>query len=125
VRAAFAAKGAEGIALVSDAMPSVGSNATQFQLMGRRILLRDGKLTSEDGTLAGAHLHMAVAVRNAVTLAGISLEDALRAATLTPARFLGIDGELGAIAPGAHADVVALSNELEVLSVWADGERVS
>jgi N-acetylglucosamine-6-phosphate deacetylase len=125
VRAAFAAKGADGIALVSDAMPSVGSSETQFELMGRTISLRDGKLTSDDGTLAGAHLHMAAGVKKAVMLAGIALEDALHAATLTPARFLGLGGERGAIAPGAHADVVALSSDLDVLSVWAAGQRVA
>ena len=124
LRAAFAAKGADAIALVSDAMPSVGSNETQFQLMDRTISLRDGKLTGDDGTLAGAHLDMATAVKNAVTLAGIPLEDALRAATLTPAKFLGLDKERGTIVPGAHADVVALSADLNVLSVWTDGERV-
>jgi len=68
---------------------------------------------------------MRAAVKNAVTLVGIALEDALRAATLTPARFLGVEGERGVIAPGAHADLVAFSNDLEVVSVWADGERVS
>jgi N-acetylglucosamine-6-phosphate deacetylase len=125
VRAAFAAKGADDIALVSDAMPSVGSSETQFQLMGRTISLRNGKLTSDDGTLAGAHLDIATAVKNAVTLAGIALEDALRAATLTSANFLGLDGDHGVVAPGAHADFVALSNDLHVLSVWAGGERVS
>lgn len=125
VRAAFAAKGAKGIALVSDAMPSVGSSETQFQLMGRTITLRDGKLTAEDGTLAGAHLDMATAVRNAVTRAGIPLDEALQSATFTPAKFLGIDSEHGVIASGARADLVALSIDLGVVSVWADGERVS
>jgi N-acetylglucosamine-6-phosphate deacetylase len=125
VRVAFAAKGAEGIALVSDAMPSVGSSEVQFELMGRTILLRDGKLTGEDGTLAGAHLDMAAAVRNAVTLAAISLDDALVSASLTPAKFLGVASERGAIASGAQADLVALSDELKVLSVWVGGERVS
>jgi N-acetylglucosamine-6-phosphate deacetylase len=106
-------------------MPSVGSAEAQFQLMDRTISLRDGKLTSDDGTLAGAHLDMAAAVRNAVTLAGIPVENALRAALLTPAKFLGIEKEHGVIAPGAHADLVVLSDELKVLSVWAGGERVS
>src|SRR5512141_2236199 len=50
----------------------------------------------EAGTLAGAHLDMASAVRNAVRLAQISLEDALRAASLTPAKFLAVDNERGA-----------------------------
>jgi N-acetylglucosamine-6-phosphate deacetylase len=124
VHAAFAAKGADGIALVSDAMPTVGSDITRFELMGRTIALSEGKLTAEDGTLAGAHLDMAGAVRNAVTLAHIPLDDALRAATLTPARFLGIERERGALVEGARADLVALGKSLDVLAVWVDGVRV-
>jgi N-acetylglucosamine-6-phosphate deacetylase len=124
IRAAFAAKSADGIVLVSDAMPTVGSDLTSFDLMGRSISLRDGKLTADDGTLAGAHLDMASAVRNAVTLANIPLEDALRSATLTPARFLGLEHERGALIPGARADFVALGTGLDVLSVWVDGVRV-
>lgn len=122
VRAAFAAKGADGIALVTDAMPTVGASTDHFQLMGRTITLKDGRLTSENGTLAGAHLDMASAVRNAVRLAGVPLEDALRAASLTPARFLGLDGERGIIRAGAYADLVALTPELEVIATWVEGD---
>jgi N-acetylglucosamine-6-phosphate deacetylase len=124
VRAAFAAKGADRIALVSDAMPTVGSAQREFDLMQRRIVLADGKLTTEEGTLAGAHLDMATAVRNAVTMAGIPLHDALRAAALTPAAFLGIEQKRGAFVPGAHADVVCLLPDLTVHSVWTGGELI-
>jgi N-acetylglucosamine-6-phosphate deacetylase len=124
IRAAFAAKGADGIALVSDAMPTVGADLDRFALLGRTVTLHNGKLTAEDGTIAGAHLDMASAVRTAVRLAGIPLDDALRAATLTPARFLGIENERGVLVPGAHADLVLLDAELAVVSVWAGGERV-
>lgn len=122
VRAAFSAKGADGIALVTDAMPTVGAQTDRFQLMGRTITLKDGRLTSENGTLAGAHLDMASAVRNAVRLAGVSLEDALRAASLTPARFLGLDHERGAIRAGAYADLVALTPDLSVIATWVEGD---
>jgi len=71
VRAAFAAKGADGIALVTDAMPTVGASMETFQLMSRTISLRNGRLATAEGTLAGAHLDLATAVRNAVTLCGI------------------------------------------------------
>lgn len=123
VRAAFAAKGAEGIALVTDAMPTVGARDTAFDLMGTRIALRNGKLVTEDGTLAGAHLDLASAVRNAVHLAGIPLESALTSASLTPARFLGLEAERGAILPGACADLVALTPDLRVAAVWVAGRR--
>ncbi len=121
VRAAFAAKGCDRIALVTDAMPTVGTSLTRFELMGRTIRLADGRLTTESGTLAGAHLDMASAVRNAVTLAAIPLEDALRAASLTPARFLGLDGERGALLPGGRADLVALTEDLKVIATWVAG----
>jgi N-acetylglucosamine-6-phosphate deacetylase len=122
VRAAFAAKGADRIALVTDAMPTVGASLDHFELVGRAIKLADGRLTTEEGTLAGAHLDMASAVRNAVMLANVPLEDALRAASLTPAQFLGVENERGAVIAGARADLVALTDKLTVAATWIDGE---
>jgi N-acetylglucosamine-6-phosphate deacetylase len=123
IRAAFSAKGFDRIALVTDAMPTVGASLDRFELVGRNIRLTDGRLTTEEGTLAGAHLDMASAVRNAVRLANIPLEDALRAASLTPARFLGFDNECGTLVPNARADLVALTQELQVVATWVDGSR--
>jgi len=121
VQAAFAAKGADGMALVTDAMPSVGARLDQFQLMGRPISLSEGRLSAQDGTLAGAHLDMASAVRNAVRLANLPLDDALRAASLTPAKFLGLERERGALVCDARADMVALTPDLEVIGTWVEG----
>jgi N-acetylglucosamine-6-phosphate deacetylase len=121
IRVAFAAKGADRIALVTDAMPTVGAALERFELMGRTITLTNGRLTTEEGTLAGAHLDMASAVRNAVRLAGLPLEQALRAASLTPARFLGLDKERGVLVAGARADLVALTADLNVVATWLDG----
>jgi N-acetylglucosamine-6-phosphate deacetylase len=107
--------------LVTDAMPTVGSTITQFHLTGRTVRLSEGKLSLEDGTLAGAHLDMASAVRNAVCSAGIQIEDALRAASLTPASFLGLGRERGRLMPGAFADLVALTEDFHVEAAWAAG----
>jgi N-acetylglucosamine-6-phosphate deacetylase len=60
-------------------------------------------------------------VRNAVTLAHLPLEDALRAAALTPARFLGLEHERGALVPGARADLVALTEDLRAAATWLGG----
>src|ERR1700736_2252611 len=122
-RAGFSAKDRSNIALVSDAMPTVGTAQTHFELMGRQIQLRYGRLVSENGTLAGAHLDLASAVKNAVTLVGISLDDALRAASLVPARFLGIEHHRGTLSAGVRADIVALTTNLDVLTTWIAGER--
>ena len=83
----------------------------------------EGCLRDADGILAGAHLDMASAVRNAVTLAEVELGDALRSASLTPARFLGLDHERGALFPGARADLVALSHALHPLATWIEGRE--
>ena len=122
-RAAFSAKDRSNMALVSDAMPTVGTEQDHFELMGREIQLRHGRLVSENGTLAGAHLELASAVKNAVTLVGISLDDALRAASLVPARFLGIEHHRGALTAGARADIVALTANLAVVATWMAGKR--
>jgi N-acetylglucosamine-6-phosphate deacetylase len=68
LRIAFQCKGRDRLALVTDAMPLVGTNDRQFMLLGKQITLREDRLTGPDGTLAGAHLTMIKAVRNAVSL---------------------------------------------------------
>lgn len=120
LRLAFAALGAERLALVSDAMPSLGSDQDRFMLQGREIRVADGRLTTEDGTLAGAHLDLASAVRNAVALMGASVEQALRMATRTPADYLGLH-DRGRLTPGARADIVALDAALRPVRVWVAG----
>ncbi|MCP8936971.1 N-acetylglucosamine-6-phosphate deacetylase [Alsobacter sp. SYSU M60028] len=122
LRAAFRAIGAERLMLVTDAMSSVGAATDRFMLMGREVRLAGGRLTTADGTLAGAHLTMAEAVRNAVAMMGASLPEALRMASRTPAEFLGLGGERGRVAPGMRADLVALGPDLDVLDSWVDGE---
>jgi N-acetylglucosamine-6-phosphate deacetylase len=117
LKAAFRAKGRERLMLVTDAMPLVGTDATSFQLQGRTIKLADKRLTDDAGTLAGAHLTMFDAVRNAVRMMDIPLEDALRMASTTPADFLGVGHARGRLAPGYRADLVAF-NDVSVVGTW-------
>ena len=87
--------------------------------------MRDGRLTTEAGTLAGAHLTMAAAVKVAVTQAGISMEDALRSASLTPARYLGLEKQRGTFRAGSRADIVAMNSACDVVATWIAGEEVN
>ena len=123
VRLAFAAKGADTLLLVSDAMATAASDCTDFILNGARIHLREGRLVNDAGTLAGAHLTMAAAVRNAVHQAGLPLAAVLRMATHTPARAIALP-DRGRIAPGCLADLVLLTPDLEVAAVWQHGRRL-
>ena len=107
--------------LVTDAMPPVGSPATSFILQGRTIQVVDGVCRDENGTLAGTGLDMATAVRNAVHLLGLSVAEAARMASEYPAAFLGLDQELGRIAPGYRANLVLLDDDLRVRRTWIEG----
>jgi len=122
-RAAFLAKTARKMILVSDAMATVGG-PPDMSLFGETVHLTDGALRTPAGTLAGAHLDLSKAVHNAVSLIGASKANALRMATLTPAQFLGVEVDRGRIAPGARADFVLLDESLNAESVWIAGERV-
>ena len=121
LRVALSAKGWQRMMLVTDAMPSVGSDLTSFEIDGNTITRRDGKLTRADGTIAGSDLDMASAVRNTVKRLGLPLEAALHMAARAPAEFLGLGGELGRIAPGYRASLVLLDDDLRVTETWIDG----
>jgi N-acetylglucosamine-6-phosphate deacetylase len=107
--------------LVTDAMPCVGTDLTTFTLQGKTITVRNGACFDERGRLAGSDLNMALAVRNAVTLLGVSLADASRMASRNPAEFLGLGDELGRIAPGYRADLVQMDSDFAVRRTWIGG----
>jgi N-acetylglucosamine-6-phosphate deacetylase len=123
LRAAFAAKGAERLMLVTDAMSTVGSALTSFSLGGVKIIAKDGALRSADGTLAGSTLDMATAVRGAVSMMSVDLATACQMASATPAAFLGLSAERGAISAGQFADLVHLSDDTRVAATWIEGIR--
>lgn len=109
--------------LVTDAMPPVGGRKQSFMLYGEEMTVRDGRCTRADGTLAGAALDMATAVRNCVRDLGVPLTSALRFASTEPAEFLGLGTILGRLAPAFRADMVAFDPEtIEVLDTWVAGE---
>jgi N-acetylglucosamine-6-phosphate deacetylase len=124
-RAALAAKGPRGIALVSDAMPPAAGGPDMFELQGRRMTRVGNKLVAEDGTLAGAAITMRDAVDYVVNELKVPLADALMMATLTPARLLRVDGQIGQLTPGRRADLVHLTDDLHVAEVWSGGRRLN
>jgi N-acetylglucosamine-6-phosphate deacetylase len=119
----LALRGAAQPMLVTDAMPPVGGQRTTFMLYGDEITVWNGRCLRSDGTLAGAALTMAEAVRNCVAQLGVSLEAALRFASANPARFLGLNNELGRLAPGYRADMVAFAPDtIDVVETWVAGQ---
>lgn len=124
LRLALKAKPAGKVMLVTDAMPSVGSDQDSFLLMGERVFARDGLCVLEDGTIAGSDLDMATAVRRIMELTAVPLTEALRMASLYPAQFLGLDRRIGRILPGMAADLVLLDDDLRVLGSWIGGAHM-
>jgi len=122
LKIALAAKRADRFMLVTDAMPSVGSDRDSFMLHGRRVHVKDGICVDEAGTLAGSSIDMATSVRNCVQMLGLPLERAARMASTYPAQFLGLEGDMGRIAAGQRANLVALDAKLRVRTTWIDGE---
>ncbi len=122
LRAVLRAKRGPGrLFLVSDAMPPAGSPGDRFTLSGREVMRHGGALTFDDGTLAGADLTLDAAVRFSVRHLDQPLGEALRMASLYPAQMLRLDDTRGRLAPGFHADMVLLGDDLQVRRVWIGG----
>jgi N-acetylglucosamine-6-phosphate deacetylase len=117
-----AKRGPGRIFLVTDAMSVTGTDAESFELTGRTVYRKDGALRLADGTLAGADLTMIDAITFVHRTIGLPLEEVLRMATLYPATAIGVEHERGSIGPGKRADLVHLSDELEVRRTVIGGE---
>lgn len=115
------ARGVEHVALITDAVSAAGLPDGEYEFIKRKIVVSDGAVRLEDGTIAGSALTMERAVRNMVILAGCGWPDAIRMATLTPARIVGVDDRKGQLIPGADADVLALDDTGTVRRVWTRG----
>jgi N-acetylglucosamine-6-phosphate deacetylase len=119
----LALRGAGRPILVTDAMPPVGGSRSSFDLYGDTISISEGRCLRKDGTLAGAYLDMATAVRNCVRSLRVPLATALCFATAHPAQFIGLGQRLGRLAPGYRADMVELdASTVTVCRTWVAGE---
>ncbi len=125
LKVAIAAKASGKMVLVSDAMPSVGAEKKSFVLKGETIRAENGRCATPDGTLAGSDLDMLSAVRNSVRDLGLSLDEALRMASRYPAAMLGLDRELGSLAPGYLASMIAIDDELNLYGSWIEGNPIT
>lgn len=120
IRIAQRSKPKTGLFLVSDAMAVAGTDHERFTLNTRTITRQDGRLTLEDGTLAGADLDLARAVSNIVSL-GWAPADALAMATSIPAKLIEVGS---AFAQGQPADFIHLSADWQLAQVWRKGETL-
>lgn len=118
------AKGRDGTIIITDATLGAGlPPGTKFKLLGVPARTTDKVAEMEDGTgLAGSTLTMVEGVQRVHHLAGVPLVDAVRMATLNPAKQLGRDQEIGSLITGRRADLVWFDDQFRVRGVWLDGE---
>lgn len=109
------------VALITDAMAATCAGDGSYHLGAFPVEVTGGQARLADGTIAGSTLTMAVAVQRAVELVGMTVVEAANAASLVPARYLGVDDRYGSIRPGRAADLVIAGADLEVRAVLLDG----
>jgi N-acetylglucosamine-6-phosphate deacetylase len=120
VKLFLAVKGEERAVLITDAISATGMPDGVYKLGGFEVQVK-GSVCMAGGRLAGSVLTMDLAVRNIMTMAQWRLQQAVRLASLNPARLLGIDTERGLLAVGRHADMVALSPQGDVIKTIIAG----
>lgn len=121
---AYRIKGKERLLLVTDAMRAKCMGDGCYELGGQEVHVADGKATLANGTLAGSVLCMPDAIKNIMKFTDCSLEDAIRMASYNPAHKLNLTSRKGSIDVGKDADLVVLSDKLNVKLTMVGGEVV-
>lgn len=123
VRATFALFGYERIILISDSMRATGLADGEYTLGGQKVIVKGNEARLEDGTIAGSVTNLMNCVRKAVQF-GISLGQAVYAASTNPAIALGMDDKIGSLEKGKIADFVLLDKDLQVKAVYFAGKKI-
>lgn len=121
----YRAKSAEGIVLVSDGIRAVGVKDGLYDLGGLDVYVKDGNAHLSDGTLAGSTLTLDKAVKNVISLCGVTPADAIVMASETPARIVGFGNQLGRISPGYDADINILDCNFKVIRTMIQGKWIN
>ena len=124
VKLAYLAKGEDHINIVSDSMMAAGLGDGIYSKGDgkRKTIVKDGLSRTEDGVITGSACTIMEGLRNLVSI-GIPLESAVKMCAYNPARTLGLEQEIGSIACGKCADLVALRPDLSIAGVWIDGQK--
>ncbi|GHU89315.1 N-acetylglucosamine-6-phosphate deacetylase [Clostridia bacterium] len=123
IRAAVKLFGADRVVLVSDSMMAAGLSDGEYSLGGQAVIVKDGKATLADGTIAGGVSNVMDCLRNAVRF-GIPLQSAIRMAAANPAEVIGVYDRMGSIEAGKLANFVLLDPDLNVKSVIIAGRGI-
>lgn len=114
-------KPSDKLTLITDAMRAKHMADGEWELGGQAVFVKNGEARLVDGTLAGSVLKMNNAVKNFMEFTNASLMEAVKCATLNPAKNLGIDNVLGSIKEGKNASFVVVDKNMNVILTIRDG----
>ncbi len=120
IRSTFKLFGDDRVILVSDSMMACGMPSGTYSLGGQAVTVDKNLATLKDGTIAGSATHLMDCLRTAINM-GIPMESAIKAATLNPARAIGIHQTYGSITPGKIAHLVILRKDLSIKDIFFGG----
>ena len=124
VNLALKAKGSDKIVLVSDAMRAAGLSDGEFELGGQKVMVEDGEVSLKDGSLAGSTLNLHKSVQNMVNYLNVPLYEAVKMASLSPAKALGIEERKGSIEVGKDADMILFDHNLKLTHIIKGGNII-
>ncbi|KJG22682.1 N-acetylglucosamine-6-phosphate deacetylase [Photobacterium iliopiscarium] len=113
----------EQLFMVTDAVAPAGTDMTEFDMAGLQAYVTNGKCHYKDGTIAGSAVTMEQGLNNLIDHVGLSREEALRMATLYPAKAIKVDNEYGLLKAGYKANITLLSDNNEVKHVYQMGKK--
>jgi N-acetylglucosamine-6-phosphate deacetylase len=114
--------GTHRVVLVTDDIPAAGLPNGEYTSIGQTIIVKDGKATLTNGTLAGSTMFLNGGVRNVHQMAGVSVQEAIRMATLNPARVINMENQEGIIAAGRKADLALMDKDFNVHLTMVNGK---
>lgn len=117
-------KPSDKLILITDSIRAKGTEDAVSELGGQKVIVKDGRACLQDGTLAGSILRMNRAVQNLTEQVGVPLERAADAASLNPAKNLGIANAYGSIREGKSADFAVLDPSFNVLFTVRAGKVI-
>ena len=127
VRATFQMFGDDRVILISDSMMAAGLPDGDYALGGQKVTVKGPKavLTEEPGTIAGSVTNLMDCMRRAVLEMGVPLESAVKAASVNPARSIGVEGDYGSLEEGRFADLLLLDEKLRIVEWIHKGKRIN
>jgi len=116
--------GTDRIVAITDAMPAAGFGYGAYELVGKPVTVKNGRATQADGTIAGGASTLNECVDNLHKLVGVTLPEAIKMASLNPAKVIGEDDRIGSIETGKDANLIIIDEDVNVFLTMVKGKVI-